>query len=291
MIRLSALWIGILSLLGLGGTVWLTRGDAQEPGLKIIDTHIHAEFPGTPEETTGIPQTLEELQREMKESGVVGAISHTNRDRTNYQDLSRLGIFHCGGIRGEKKELAEVEAGLKSKKFRCVKVYLGYTHKWAYDPSYAPFYRLARKYEVPVVFHTGDTYSTKAKLKYSDPLTIDEVAVDFPEVTFVIAHLGNPWINSAAEVAYKNPNVYVEASAVMIGNLAKVPDEYVERYMITPVRWAFGYIENPKKFMFGTDWVLNDIKGYVDAYKKAIPQKYWNQVFYENAKAVFKAWP
>jgi predicted TIM-barrel fold metal-dependent hydrolase len=43
---------------------------------------------------------------------------------------------------------------------------------------YEPAYQLAQKYDVPVIFHTGDTYSVKAKLKYADPLTIDEVAVD-----------------------------------------------------------------------------------------------------------------
>ena len=36
--------------------------------------------------------------------------------------------------------------------------------------------------------------------------------------TFVIAHCGNPWIESAAEVAYKNPNVYIECSAMLTGD-------------------------------------------------------------------------
>jgi hypothetical protein len=55
-------------------------------------------------------------------------------------------------------------------------------------------------------------------VKFSHPLTIDEVAVDHPDITFVIAHAGNPWIESAAEVAYKNPNVYLDGSAFVIGD-------------------------------------------------------------------------
>ena len=46
---------------------------------------------------------------------------------------------------------------------------------------------------MPVFFHTGDTYSPEAKLKFAHPLGVDEVAVDHPDVKFVLCHLGNPW--------------------------------------------------------------------------------------------------
>ena len=52
---------------------------------------------------------------------------------------------------------------------------MGYIHRFAFDSAYKPIYDLAKKFKVPVVFHTGDTYSTKGKLKYADPLTIDEL--------------------------------------------------------------------------------------------------------------------
>ena len=72
-----------------------------------------------------------------------------------------------------------------------------------------------------MVFHTGDTYSSRGKLKYADPLTIDEVAVDHRDVRFVIAHAGYLWIQSAAEVTYKNSNVFIEASAFMLAVRAR----------------------------------------------------------------------
>ncbi|GAF15492.1 amidohydrolase [Bacillus sp. JCM 19045] len=56
---------------------------------------------------------------------------------------------------------------------------------------YKPVYHLAEKHHVPVVFHTGDTYAENAILKYAHPLTIDEVAVQHRNVTFVMAHLGD----------------------------------------------------------------------------------------------------
>lgn len=255
--------------------------------LKVIDVHTHADFTGKPESTSKIPQTEEELKKEMKEANVVAAISHTSRfGEGTYRSLKPMNVFQCFGV-AENINLKAIEAGLKKKDYQCLKIYLGYVRRYAYDKAYTPVYKLAKKYSVPVVFHTGDTYSKDAMLKYSDPMTIDEVAVNHPDVKFVIAHLGNPWINTAAEVAYKNDNVYVEASALLIGDLLKVPADKQDEYMIKQIKWAFFYIENPKKFMFGTDWPLVKIPDYLELYKKAIPKEHWQAVFYDNAMNVF----
>ena len=55
-------------------------------------------------------------------------------------------------------------------------------------------------------------------MKYSHPLTVDEAAVAFPDVTFVIAHCGCPWFADAAEVACKNANVCIDLSGLVEGN-------------------------------------------------------------------------
>ena len=130
--------------------------------------------------------------------------------------------------------------------------------------------------------------SAKAKLKYADPLTIDEVAVDHPRVRFVIAHAGNPWIESAAEVAYKNKNVWIEGSAFMIGSAAAFTPEKSAHYVGTPMTWIWKFVENPSKIIFGTDWPLADVGAYVAAFKLAIPREHWRAVFHDNAVAVFK---
>lgn len=252
----------------------------------VIDTHTHTNFADKEEETSEIPVTFEEYAKEMKEAGVVGAISHSSRGGEKRDSrLDSLNVIHCYGV-DDKVNLKHIEQTLKKNEYQCVKIYLGYVKRYAYDKAYRPIYALAAKYDVPVVFHTGDTYSKKGKLKYSDPLTIDEVAVDFPKTTFVIAHLGNPWIESAAEVAYKNDNVFIEASALLIGDLSD--KEKVDQYLVKPVRWAFGYIENPSKFLYGTDWPLANMKAYLEAYKRAIPKEHWCKVFFENPVKVFR---
>lgn len=255
--------------------------------LAIIDAHTHTDFTGGPERTSRIPKTEAEYFKQWHDAGVVGAVAHTSASGANYHDLKSRNVIHCAGV-NTSVDAVGIESGLKSGKYSCIKIYLGYVHRYAYDPQYEAVYKLAEKYDVPVVFHTGDTYTTGAKLKYADPLTIDEVAVDHPRVRFVIAHCGNPWIESAAEVTYKNPNVYIECSALLIGNLSEMPNDKIETYVTRPIAWVFGYIEDPKKMMFGTDWPLTAIKPYLEAYKRAIPKEHWKAVFHDNAARVFK---
>ncbi|MGE0616559.1 MAG: amidohydrolase family protein [Bacteriovoracia bacterium] len=254
----------------------------------IIDAHIHTDFDGKPDAASGIVNSAEQLFKEMDKHGVVGAVSMTGQDHRRGFDasLKRKQVKFCAGV-AMKVDVAGIERGLKAGDYSCIKIYLGYVYRYAYDAAYRPLYRLARKYKVPVVFHTGDTYSVKGKLKYADPLTVDEVAVDFPDVNFVIAHCGNPWIQSAAEVAYKNPNVYLDGSALLIGDLSKSPKDKVDAYVVQPLAWVFGYLENPSKLMYGTDWALTDMGSYIEAFKRAIPKEHWQAVFHDNAAKVF----
>jgi hypothetical protein len=263
----------------------LTAANAQE--MSIIDAHTHTKFGGGVNRETGAPQTQEQYFKEWREAGIAGAVAHTSAGGKEFYDLKNRNVIYCRGI-GDEIDLKETEAGLKAGKYRCIKIYLGYTPRYAYDPIYKPVYALAARYGVPVVFHTGDTYSKDAKVKFADPLTIDEVAVDNRNVNFVIAHCGNPWIESAAEVTYKNPNVYIECSALLTGDLDQAPKEKVDTYVVRPIAWVFGYIEDPSKMMFGTDWPLVSVKPYVEAYKRAIPREHWKAVFHDNAARVFK---
>jgi len=261
-----------------------TRVPIEQPP-EVIDAHVHTNFDNKFYDVGKVMHSKEELAAEMRRNHVVGAVS-MNHAGDPYVDLSDLNVVNCAGL-GATVDAAALEAGLVSKRYRCIKIYLGYVHQYAYDPAYEPAYRLAETYRVPVVFHTGDTDSQRAKLKYADPLTVDEVAVAHPKVTFVLAHAGNPWIESAAEVAYKNPNVYLDGSAFLIGDLRSTASEQIETYLVKPVRWIFNYIGDPTKLMFGTDWPLTDIGPYLEAFKRAIPREHWRAVLHDNAVRVY----
>lgn len=259
---------------------WVKRGSP------IIDAHIHTHFREKSNRFSGIFDSEKSLLAEMKLNGVVGAVSHTDNYEKDYFELAPHGVMHCAGV-DAKIEVKRLEDGLKAKKFRCIKIYLGYVQQYAYDKNYEPAYKLAEKYNVPVVFHTGDTSTSDAILKYADPLTIDEVAVKHRKVNFVIAHLGNPWVDSAAEVVYKNPNVYADISAFLIGDLTEEKPENIEEYVVKPIRWAFGFVADSKKLMYGTDWPLTGMKTYIEAIKRSIPEEHWHEVFYQNAYDIF----
>jgi predicted TIM-barrel fold metal-dependent hydrolase len=260
------------------------------PRLPVIDVHVHAEFTGAPTPGSGIVDSRDELLAAWRQAGVRAAVVHEpNADADKFALRDRRAI-HCAGI-ALPVDTAQLERQLQARSVRCIKVYLGYVHAFAADPRYHPVYRLAEKFDVPVVFHTGDPNSRRAKLKYADPLTVDEVAVDHPNVRFVIAHCGNPWIESAAEVAYKNPNVFLECSAMVVGDSTRLRRLDLEQLVVKPIAWVFTYVEDPTKLMFGSDWPLVDVASYVAAYKRAIPPRYWRSVFYENAARVFKISP
>ncbi len=270
-----------------GLAILMACGAPPESALEIIDAHIHTQFTGQPEPASGIAQTRDQLLDAMAAAGVVGAVAHTDSLGGGYVDLSNRGVIHCAGV-GSRVDVARLDDGLRTRRYRCIKIYLGYAARYPTDAAYAPAYALAERYDVPVVFHTGDTYSDRGRLQYAHPLAIDEVAVDHRGVRIVIAHAGYPWIETAAEVAYKNPNVYLEASAFMVGSPAERPRAWVDEYVVRPIAWIFGYIEDPTKVLFGSDWPLVDMAGYVDAYKRAIPREHWRAVFHDNAVRVFR---
>ena len=87
---------------------------------------------------------------------------------------------------------------IRNGRVKAIKAYLGYLHHGPESPGYVPYYELAATYYLPFIFHTGDTYSTTAKVKFAHPLLVDEVAVDHRGVNFVMAHFGNPWVVDAA---------------------------------------------------------------------------------------------
>jgi len=258
----------------------------QDVQMQIIDAHVHTDFSDQPEPVSGIARTREQFLADLQRAGVVAAIAHTDTLGGDWVDLSERGVIHCGGV-GAAPDTVRLAQGLRSERYRCLKIYLGYAHRFASDSVYDPVYALAARHGVPIVFHTGDTYSSRGKLKYAHPLVVDEVAVDHPDITFVIAHAGYPWYQTAAEVAYKNPNVVLEASAFMVGTPAGVTDEWLEQYVVQPIAWIFGYFEDPSKLMFGSDWPLVDIAGYAEAYRRAIPREHWSAVFHDNAARVF----
>ncbi|MCL4402446.1 MAG: amidohydrolase family protein [Acidobacteria bacterium] len=82
------------------------------------------------------------------------------------------------------------------------------------DAALGPFFRRAEELGLPILTHMGTSPATRGLLKYSLPLLIDEVAVAFPKLKIIMAHLGHPWQRDAAMVIRKHANVYADISGL-----------------------------------------------------------------------------
>ncbi|MDT4914671.1 MAG: uncharacterized protein QOC66_3799 [Pseudonocardiales bacterium] len=87
------------------------------------------------------------------------------------------------------------------------------------DPAYNPLYAAADEFGLPIVFHSGQTGigaglpgGRGIKLRYSDPMLIDDVAADHPTLTIVLAHPSVPWQDAAISIATHKANVFIDLS-------------------------------------------------------------------------------
>jgi predicted TIM-barrel fold metal-dependent hydrolase len=87
------------------------------------------------------------------------------------------------------------------------------------DVRFHPLYAALEELGVPALFHTGQTGigaglpgGRGIKLRYSDPMLLDDVAADFPHLRIVLAHPSVPWQDQAISIATHKANVYIDLS-------------------------------------------------------------------------------
>jgi predicted TIM-barrel fold metal-dependent hydrolase len=280
----------------------------------MIDVHIHVvppQLPGagplSPVLEGPVDGVAEWLRREMESAGIKGAlamgscgaaeedplgVSRTLGVAALVPGLSAIGI--ADPRRTDSDHLRRVDTVLATRRVRALKAYLGYLHYPPDHAAYRPYYELAERHGLPFIFHTGDTYSARAKLRYAHPLLVDDVAVDHPKVNFVLAHLGNPWLTDAAEVVYKNLNVWADLSGLVVGDEASFNTSdrrEALQEVRDAVRKAFRYAERPNRFLYGSDWPLAPMAVYQRFIGSAIPEVHHTLVFRDNATALFRTQP
>jgi len=184
-------------------------------------------------------------------------------------------------------QLDSIESELSRHDTVGIKLYAGYYPYYVYDKIYEPVYHLAAKYNLTIVIHSGATYSDRALLKYSHPLTVDELAVKYRNINFVIAHLGDPWVMDTAAVVAKNPNVYADLSGLLVANESTIVSYRKNRLFMDHIMRSLVYAENYKKFLFGSDWPLAPVKPYIEFVKDLVPEDFHEDVFWKNAVNVF----
>jgi hypothetical protein len=262
----------------------------------IIDCHVHL---NNYHEEVSVPldRSLERLQVSMQEAGVCYSLVLTSyivsphRPSTAEVVTAAAEIDSVGVVAGisyrnyRQRDLRELADFLGAGLVKGLKLYPGYEPFYPHDPRLRVVYDLAEEFNVPVMIHSGDTYTSTGKVKYSHPLEIDEVAVDHRNVSLVICHLGNPWLVDCMEVVYKNPNVYADFSGLILGDFTEAFEDYMEEQISEVILYA----GEPRKFLYGSDWPICSMKSYVDFVRQLkLTPAHLHAIMYENARSLFR---
>jgi predicted TIM-barrel fold metal-dependent hydrolase len=101
-------------------------------------------------------------------------------------------------------------------------------------------YAEAERLRLPVMIHTGTSIFPGARSRTGEPMAVDDVAVDFPELTLILAHGGRPlWMEQAFFLVRRFPRVYMDVYSI--------PPKAILRYL---PRLA----EVADKVLYGSDW-------------------------------------
>jgi predicted TIM-barrel fold metal-dependent hydrolase len=116
------------------------------------------------------------------------------------------------------------------------------------DRMYYPLYEVLAEHRLPALFHSGQTAVGRGqpggggiRLKYSNPMHLDDVAVDFPDLPIILAHPSFPWQEEAISVALHKPQVHIDLS----GWSPKYFPPVLVQYMNTLLK---------EKMLFGSDF-------------------------------------
>ncbi|MEK7282441.1 MAG: amidohydrolase family protein [Acidobacteriota bacterium] len=243
----------------------------------VTDAHIHVQpwrqfRPGARERMTAGRQDLDRIHRLFDDpAAFLGFLDEQGIDRAvlvNYVSPDVMGFtdevndFVGDFCRGHEDRLVAVggvhprldpdpagslERIVEKHGIRVLKLHPPHQHFFlnAYRdggglPQLAALYGRAQALGIPLLVHTGTSIFPEARNKYGDPMALDDVAVDFPGLTIIMAHGGRPlWMETCFFLLRRHANVHMDISGI--------PPRLLLRYF---PRLA----EVAHKTLFGTDW-------------------------------------
>jgi len=110
--------------------------------------------------------------------------------------------------------LSEFERGRTDLGLKGVKLGANYQIFDPLESRALAIYREAERHGLPILFHIGTSPVRMAPIRYAHPLVVDEIAMRYPELKIIMAHMGHPWTVDTAVVVRKHPNVYADLSGL-----------------------------------------------------------------------------
>jgi predicted TIM-barrel fold metal-dependent hydrolase len=263
--------------------------------VRAIDVHVHAErntdqkpdpvtseilaaaaryFGGTPPQPTA--QEVADYYRERNLAAVIFNVDDEagmGRRRLGSHEVLEAAranpdvLIPFGSVDPHKGKLAVrearelIEAGVRGFKFHPnVQAF------WPNDHAWYPLYEVIAEAGLIALFHSGTTGigagmpgGGGVHLKYSNPMLVDDVAADFPELDIILAHPSFPWQEEALAVAVHKPNVYIDLSGWSPKYFPAILVQYINTRLkdkmlfgsdfplITPDRWLADFEKLPIK--------------------------------------------
>jgi len=138
-------------------------------------------------------------------------------------------------------------------------------------------YEEAQRLRLPVMIHTGTSVFPGARSRTGEPMAVDDVAVDFPDLTIILAHGGRPlWMEQAFFLVRRFPNVHMDVSSI--------PPRAILRYF---PRLA----EVAGKVLYGSDWPAPGVRSMADNLRDFraldLPPDAFLKMLETNARALF----
>jgi len=140
-------------------------------------------------------------------------------------------------------------------------------------------YEEAQRLRLPVMIHTGTSIFPGARSRMGEPMPVDDVAIDFPDLRIVIAHGGRPlWMEQAFFLVRRFPNVFMDVSSV--------PPKAIPRYF---PRLA----EVAHKVLYGSDWPAPGVRSMAQNLREFreldLPADAFRQILEQNPARVFSS--
>lgn len=151
---------------------------------------------------------------------------------------------------GWERELREGHEELGLAGIKLLSMYAGFRPD---DALLDPLWQYASRHALPVLLHTGTTFVAQAPLECTLPRHLDRVAIRFPDVKIIMAHLSHPYEGECVAVIRKHPNVYADISA-----LHYRPFQLYHSLMLVQ---EYGVWD---KVLFGTDYPFTTVNATLD---------------------------
>ncbi|HEX9709828.1 MAG TPA: amidohydrolase family protein [Candidatus Thermoplasmatota archaeon] len=218
---------------------------------------------------------------------LMGFTEHANEFAARYRDAHPDRLFCYGSVhpRLAKDPRRQMERLLRKLKVDAIKIHpqhqVVYPHGYidGSAPALRTIYAMAEDAGVPVTIHTGTSVFPGARNRLGDPIFVDDVAIDFPDLKIVLAHGGRPlWTQTAFFLVRRHKNVFIDLSGIP------------PRSLLT----AFPRLrEIADKCMFGSDWPGPGVRSIADnidgVARLPLPARALADIFSGTAKRVFGA--